>query len=154
MKTFYKTFLTVGAFAAIVLPQSRAYALITGNNCASAMCLAGVYGWYNSKKVESISCSDGIEGYYLQTDTPYEATDGSCSCVVPNSKASQYRCAAGYYGNPTSCTSGCTACPSDAYGNYGTTAGGAKTVSECYIPSGQPFSDATGSGTYTNKCSY
>lgn len=56
-----------------------------------------------------------------------------------------YRCAAGYYGNGTTCT----VCPGG-----GTSPAGTTTVSGCYIPSGRSFSDGTGSGKYTGNCYY
>lgn len=61
------------------------------------------------------------------------------------SPSCEYQCKAGYYGTGTTCT----ACPSP-----GTSAVGATAITECYIPSGTPFSDGTGSGTYKSDCYY
>ncbi len=59
------------------------------------------------------------------------------------------KCAKGYYG-----TSSCTKCPNSG-GTSGTTkADGAKTITECYIPSGGSFCDATGCGVFTSDCYY
>lgn len=84
----------------------------------------------------------------------------------------EYRCAAGYYGSPTSTTSGCNPCPANAtcaagattfsckagyYSNGsgcvqctapGTSAAGAGAQTSCYIPSGTTGSDGTGSYRY------
>ena len=70
-----------------------------------------------------------------------EATCSNGTCT----KDTLYRCAAGYYGNGTTCT----VCPGGGTSPAGTTA-----VSGCYIPSGQSFSDGTGSGKYTRNCYY
>lgn len=59
----------------------------------------------------------------------------------------EFRCAAGYYGSSTNGTPGCTACPSG-----GTSAAGSTAQTNCYIPSGQTGSDATGTYTYTSNC--
>lgn len=59
-------------------------------------------------------------------------------------------CKPGYYLSDGDCKR----CPSSG-GVYGTTAdkntGG---ITSCYIPSGNSFSDSTGSGTYTGNCYY
>ncbi len=72
------------------------------------------------------------------------STGDSCSCTYNN----EYRCAAGYYGSPSSCTSGCTKCPS-YNGVSGTSSAGSTSVSSCCIASGTSidFSDTKGSGT-------
>ena len=71
-------------------------------------------------------------------------------------------CDTGYYGTPTytyterygDYFAGCYRCPSSG-GVYGTTAGpGATSVTECYIPSGNTFSDDSGSGEYSGDCYY
>ena len=63
----------------------------------------------------------------------------TCNCNTC-STSTQYRCAAGYYGNGTTCT----ACPSG-----GTSSAGATTVGGCCATS---FSDTKGSGNYNPKC--
>lgn len=71
-------------------------------------------------------------------------------------------CDTGYYGTPTytyterygDYFAGCYRCPSSG-GVYGTTAGpGATSVTECFIPSGNTFSDDSGSGEYSGDCYY
>ena len=66
-------------------------------------------------------------------------TTRTCSCNTCNT-STQYRCAAGYYGNGTTCT----ACPSG-----GTSSAGTTTVGGCCATS---FSDTKGSGNYNRKC--
>ena len=66
-----------------------------------------------------------------------------------------YRCAGGAYGTAsggnTSITnlSGCSRCPSG-----GTSSAGSTSITSCYIPSGTTFSEASGTGTYTQNCYY
>jgi len=83
------------------------------------------------------------------SSTGYETkATRTCKC---NSCIEEYsfRCAAGYYGNPTITTSGCTACPTG-----GTSAPGAKAKTECYIPAGTTQSDSTGTYVITSNCYY
>lgn len=87
----------------------------------------------------------------------------------------EYRCIAGYYGNPTNTSSGCTACPANAtcpagattfscnQGYYkngsgctactapGTTSVGAVAQTSCFIPSGTTGSDGTGWYSYVGN---
>ena len=55
-----------------------------------------------------------------------------------------YQCAAGYYGNPTSATSGCTKCPSSATGVAGLSPAGATSESQCYINAEEKICDDSG----------
>lgn len=90
----------------------------------------------------------------VTTLSPYEKkTTRTCNCgtCVENTA---YRCAVGYYGSSTNGTSGCTRCPRDEGGNYGTSPAGSTVVTACYIASGQTFTDATGTGSYVGNCSY
>ena len=68
-------------------------------------------------------------------------TDLSASC--------EYRCAANYYGNGTTCTS--CASLGDYNGLYGSSSAGSTSASSCCISSGSTysFSDTAGSGTAT-----
>ena len=56
-------------------------------------------------------------------------------------------CTKGYYADATGT---CAACP-----NGGTTAGdGTNAITDCYLPTGSPFTDDAGSGTYKEDCYY
>ncbi|MBQ8368333.1 MAG: hypothetical protein IJX43_04745 [Alphaproteobacteria bacterium] len=69
-------------------------------------------------------------------------------CVKGTLSAScEYRCAAGYYGNGTTCTS--CASLGDYNGLYGSSSAGSTSASSCCISSGSTysFSDTAGSGT-------
>lgn len=86
-------------------------------------------------------------------------TSVTCSCESGRTEAKAYLCENGYYGNPTSATSGCTKCPDPTDKTVSSSAlktgkTGAKTVSECYILANSSFSDSTGSGTITSTCKY
>lgn len=86
-------------------------------------------------------------------------TDTKYSCNYGCKNFYEYNCATGYYGTPTSSTSGCTKCPGPT--DWSTTANamtspstGATSVSQCvYIP-GTSFSTSSGSGTLTAACFY
>ena len=73
-------------------------------------------------------------------------TTRTCDCNAGCQESTTYRCAAGYYGSPSSAASGCSACPGG-----GTSAAGSTSITNCYVTS---FSDSTGSGTYTSSCYY
>jgi len=71
-------------------------------------------------------------------------------------------CKAGYYGSSpklgvgldlTKC-SGCTKCPSSGGIAGDSVPGDNGTITKCFIPAGTAFSDASGSGTYTDNCYY
>lgn len=85
--------------------------------------------------------------------------NASAMCLRGNTT---YLCDVGYYGNPTEDNPVCTRCPVVPANylplgtgtTYGTTAGeGAKSVTECYVPS-TTFRDDSGSGTLTGNCYY
>lgn len=107
-------------------------------------------------------CTDCSTTSWTASSIGYqERTYATCNCNTCT-KTTQYRCAAGYYGNPTTGTSGCTLCPSSGiYSNSGlttlisaTSAAGSTTKTSCYIPSGTTFYDATGSGEYDGNSYY
>ncbi|MDE5615701.1 MAG: hypothetical protein K2I81_02615 [Alphaproteobacteria bacterium] len=96
----------------------------------------------------SYKCASGYYGTATSAQSGCTACPGNATCSGGN--GSVFRCNVGYYKNGTSCTR----CPASG-GVYGTTAGaGATSVTECYLPSGTAFSDASGSGTYEGNCYY
>ncbi len=95
----------------------------------------------------------------------------------------EYKCATGYYGDPTSSTSGCTVCPANATCNEGsrlfacnigyyqngtscspcpssggiagkTKSIGATSITECYIPANTSITDSDGQYIYISDCYY
>ena len=86
-------------------------------------------------------------GYQKRTIRSCNATNTLCQ------QTTEYQCAAGYYGSSTNGSTGCTKCPSSG-GVAGQSAAGSIAITSCYIPSGNTFSDSTGSGTYTGNCYY
>ncbi|MDE5615737.1 MAG: hypothetical protein K2I81_02810 [Alphaproteobacteria bacterium] len=96
-------------------------------------------------------CTDCNSTAWASTGTAGHESRTEAFCVLGNcSKAKTYRCAAEYYGKTLNGTSGCTKCPSPGT----STAGENEDITSCYIPSGNKFSDSTGSGTYTGNCYY
>ena len=98
-------------------------------------CASPYGGTYENRNVEN--------GKYCSNHEAY------CSSIV------QYQCARGYYGSPTSCTAGCTSCPTYTT-IYGTTdSGGATTASgNCYVSSSYPLGNSTGSFVFDSNCYY
>ncbi len=106
-----------------------------------------------SNTYNKCGCTNGCSTTaWTAKSTGYEVRDycNTTNCTTTK----EYRCARGYYGTSTNGTSGCTRCPASG-GIYGTTPAASSTViTSCYIPSGNTFSDSTGSGTYTGNCYY
>ncbi len=113
------------------------------------------------KSCEKAACNN-CNGNCLSTgwtsaSTGYEqkvtslCNTSTCTCTETTS----YRCAAGYYGSPSSNLSGCSKCPS-YNGIDGTSSAGSTSASSCCIASGSTysFSDTVGSGTakISSKC--
>ena len=116
-----------------------------GKNCTEYICTE------SSTTTTYLFCESCPDGYLMSTQTKTVCgtsyTFQSCikSLVVPT------LCLIGQYNDNGTCKQ----CPSDAYGNAGTTlTSGNNSISDCYIPSGSSFSDSTGSGTYTANCAY
>ena len=65
----------------------------------------------------------------------------------------EYRCAAGYYGTPTSLSDGCYRCPSSGV-VYGTSAAGSTEITSCYMPSETSMTDDSGTFQFTSDCYY
>lgn len=138
---------------------------------------------YSINSTMGSNCS-GCSSTWTTVNTRYQTRkQGYSLCGGYEHTETNYRCAAGYYGTPTSTTSGCNACPSNATCSAGSTtfscnkgyykngtictacptsggiagttsAAGATSITSCYLPSGASFSDSTGSGTYTGNCYY
>lgn len=95
----------------------------------------------------------------VETCTKHSWNAATSQC----STSTIYRCAIGYYGNPTTSSAGCTKCPlwSGVYHNsgltsqvWGTTASAGQTAATgCYITSGTYY-DATGKFQMGSNCQY
>lgn len=85
-----------------------------------------------------------VSGYQVRTKK--ECDNGTCK------SSTEFRCAAGWYGSPSTVGSGCTKCPT-SNGVAGVTAGpGTTAITSCFLPAGTAFSDTTGSGIYSSPC--
>jgi len=111
-------------------------------------CNTWVYDWESICSGASDDCGTEMAGFFSCED---DLTAGLCNTGWQYS----YRCARGYYGNPTaSDTKNCVRCPTLS-GAQGTTPGGGATViRDCYIPSGIELSDTTGKYEFSDDCYY
>lgn len=85
--------------------------------------------------------------------TGYWSPLPSVSCDT----VSTYRCGAGYYGKPTSETSGCNPCPNFDPNDTNpiiSSENPRTSITSCYIMPNKTMSDSTGSYTYTDGCFY
>lgn len=102
---------------------------------------------------EDWGCPTGY--YYVSgsgSSTVCAVCPSSATCIDGNghNNTLQWKCNDGYFYNGTTCER----CPSSG-GVYGITGKiGAQSRTECYIPSGGSFSDATGSGVFVGDCYY
>ncbi len=97
--------------------------------------------YYNSHCTNVfISC---LDGYY---DAGNASTTMTCTAVGQNyyssSPSSRLRCPVYYYNGINNTFIGLT------------TGTNAAAITDCYIPTGQNFTDTTGTFSYTSKCSY
>lgn len=125
---------------------------------------SGVTSSYGCSAALELCCSDTID--YNVTSTTnnvqtcskhsWNATTSTCST------STIYRCAPGYYGNPTTASSGCTRCsvwsgvsgdPGLSSQVYGKSNAGATAITGCYMPSGTYY-DVSGKFTLTSNCQY
>ena len=84
---------------------------------------------------------DADNGYMKKSTRQCKNLLGTDACMTTKT---EYQCAAGYYGNPTSATSGCTKCPSSATGVAGLSPAGATSESQCYINAEEKICDDSG----------
>ncbi len=103
-----------------------------------------------TKNIKYTSFYDPCQGQAVPPSDPNSCNcTQDCTCETTTS----YACAAGYYGSPTSTSSGCTKCPSGPNGETTTSAvNNNSTIAKCYIPSGTTGSDGTGSFKYSPAC--
>ncbi len=92
--------------------------------------------------------SNDSEGVEIMTDRYCAHSNKVCL------ETNFYQCAAGYFGSATDDTDNCTTCAAATGNNAAQSLAGAQKITECYLPSGSPFSDSIGSGKYTAKCYY
>ena len=97
-------------------------------------------------------CTNCTSTSWTSYSTTHERrTLKTCNCGTCNS-TTEYRCKGGYYGNPSTGSSGCTACPTLCGSLSSTsTAGSNGTVMGCCAASGSTGSNSTGSFTITSQ---
>lgn len=115
----------------------------------------------------SCDCKKICGGGWKPTNTAGYEVDiytYSCDCFTgkcTRKEGNSYRCAAGYYGEPSSEGSGCASCPyAKFYKNSarnilasGTSNAGSKSITSCYVAKGTYYDD-TGTFTLDSVCSY
>lgn len=91
-----------------------------------------------------------VTGEYSMVGTRVGTCKISCSCEP---LAAQYACAKNKFGNPTSATDAgaCQPCPGDGQTRL---MYGAKSITECYLPAGNIYTDTSGTYTHTEDCYY
>ena len=101
-----------------------------------------------------------VTGYQKRTKKTCNTT--SCTCT----SATEYRCASGYYKSATIACSlnvttkeytcgGCTKCDPFDTGNtmaIGRSPAGSTSKTQCYLWSGTPWTDDTGTGVFDDEC--
>lgn len=128
--------------------EDQSNAAAAGSNCEAWRCPSGTI------LRTLFVCTSCNTGYFAGTETIQceNNTLSLTTCTKSGLGGFDRVCSQGQYSNGVG---GCASCPSDGYGNAGTTSGtGATSISECYIPAGSVFSDSTGSGVYNSDCSY
>ena len=87
---------------------------------------------------------------WMNSITPgYQEKVTATGTILNCTRKTSYRCAAGYYGQSTNGTTGCTPCPAP-----GTSANGATAKTSCYVVSGTVANDTSGQYNFTNNCFY
>ena len=133
---------------------------------------ASTLGWCNRRnccyhgEISSCTGADPWASCVAPYGTMYEnrtAKTGDKTCGANQTATCvqriEYQCARGFYGSPTSCTAGCTRCPSHANNPtvFGTTVNAGATVASgfCYINNATTMGDgATGSFIFNTNCYY
>ncbi len=115
--------------------------IITHNTCESACAEC-------TDCTSDTSWSTAVTPTGAELPSHQQKTTRTCDCGTCV-ETTQYRCAAGYYGNPTSILSICATCPQP-----GTSAAGSTAKTSCYIPSGTSMTDNAGTYQFTTKCYY
>lgn len=131
---------------------------------ATTTCSNGASIKYTVCECYCNNCTTSAWANVSGSSTHQSRTVGSCSCdtgTAQCTKKTEYRCRAGYYGSPSTSSSGCTKCTytdgvagtsdpdlideaNDKYGN--------DTRGTCWITAGASSSDGTGSYSYKQKC--
>lgn len=114
-----------------------------------------MYGCINNKCEPCKTCSNCTsDTTWLAVGAGYQMqTVRWCTCGGICESATNYRCAAGYYGTAVTATTGCTQCP-NGDSRAGTSAPGANHITKCYIPQNLSVTNNSGSYTYENRDCY
>lgn len=135
--------------------QSFSWMTAAGKSNVQTMCVKTAD---QSSGKYSYSCKYQCKDNYFQSGGT--DTNPVCSACVLNAtcKNGSIICNSGYYlfksmGFPSIVS--CPRCPQDYdTGRYGTSAAGATSEEDCYIPSGLGLADDYGKFTYTSNCKY
>ena len=96
-----------------------------------------------------VHCSECPKGYTMSEKSLYVCDQWITYYECEGGSVSPQICMAGQYKDSDG---NCQDCPSDEYGNAAMSSKAASAITDCYIASGSPFSDESGSGTYASNC--
>ncbi|MDR1338404.1 MAG: hypothetical protein LBJ73_05265 [Rickettsiales bacterium] len=115
-------------------------------NCSGTSCLCLQSGCCTNCSTTSWStCATGYQSKISAT---------TCSNQTCN-KTTSYQCDSGYYGSPTTCSAGCTICPTEGNATaYTTAAGNTTAVGKCWLSDGVAITDAAGTFSFSSRCVY
>ena len=102
------------------------------------------------------TCTNCTSQSWTTTNTKYQKkVVASCdTCSGSCTKTTSYRCASGFYGSPTSTSSGCYDCPTENNLKGTSTAGYNTSVTQCFYESGGIVTETSGFWKYTENCFY
>lgn len=110
-------------------------------------CNTWVYDWESICSAGD-DCGTEMAGFFSCED---DLAAGVCETEWQYS----YRCARGYYGNPTASNPKvCVRCPTFDTIQGTTPDAGATQIGDCYLPSGSKLSDPTGQYEFSEDCYY
>lgn len=139
--------------------------LVALSNKTCACIESGVPIFQACSSIQELCCGTNVDYHVTSTTNNVQTCERYLWNASTNkcSTSTVYRCVTGYYGNPTTASSGCSKCPlwTGVFGNsgfnatvYGTTSGpGTTGVTGCYVPTGTYY-DATGTFKLTDNCQY
>lgn len=155
-EVFYTTYCNkcASGYTLIINPtyQSGSWSYGThGNSCSSFTYMPMTC---QQNTVPCTGCTDCTTTNWVSPVSGYQVrTVKTCNCNTCKSE-SEFRCAKGYYGTPTTVGAGCTRCPTLGDKNGTTESAGTTGINACIFPANTAVSDDTGTYEFTTDCQY